>query len=534
MITRGKRLLFLDWDRRHLRLVVARVNAAVRLEDAHAHRIPTGVDADDPAAMGEFIQSVLKRRHLRVSRVAVDVPRERVVINRLSLPPTPPDEVAAAVHFQAMKELPFPLDSVALDFAILGRDDAKRVTEVLLSAVQLDTLERLKKTCAAAGLTPVRIGLRPFANLNASTILQGLTERRVLFVDIGSSATEINVFADNRLVFARSANVSTPIIGGDSGREDSRILTIAQVAAGGSFVEDESVTAAVDELLVEVTRTLQAYRATEPGATVDQIVVAGGTGIETQLLAALDKRFGLPVDLFDPTRVLRVDEGESVKLRAFSAPLGLAAGLTHDGELEIDFLNPKRPKPPGQTLKRRLRLAGIALGAAAVLGIAATTYVYSQRATELKALKAANAQLRKELLGRVKVQNRVEEVADWAYDAIWPNHLLTITEKSIDPGKRMLVQEINCDAATGKISLRKLHASDSNVPAEFVSALAAFTMNDKTPYDVTRQTWQALPIGHDKFTGKVDVDIVIKDLRDHQAEAATRDKRRKDQERKLQ
>ena len=60
----------------------------------------------------------------------------------------------------------------------------------------------------------------------------------------------------------------------------------------------------MNELLVEITRTLQAYRATESAKEVEQIVIAGSTGIESALLEAVDERFNLPAVLFDPTVVL--------------------------------------------------------------------------------------------------------------------------------------------------------------------------------------------------------------------------------------
>ena len=137
VINRSRKVLCLDWDKRSLRIVAARVGKGrTVLEDAHSHRLPNTVDADDPEAMGDFIRSMLRRHRLHHKSVVVDVPRERAVINRLRLPPTPTAEVAAAVRFQAMKELPFPLDTAAVDNVIIGRDESGLATEVLLAAVE--------------------------------------------------------------------------------------------------------------------------------------------------------------------------------------------------------------------------------------------------------------------------------------------------------------------------------------------------------------------------------------------------------------
>lgn len=181
-----RKVLCLDWDARNLRLVVARPGRGqMLLEDAHAHRIPADVNPESPPALGEFIAQALRRHRWRHTRALLNVPREKAVINRLTLPPTPPDEVAAAVRFQAMKELPFPLDSAVVDFTVLRRDEGGRVTEVLLAAVPLEALEGLRATCRAAGLEPARTGLRPHANLVSVRHLPELAEKRVLFVDVG-------------------------------------------------------------------------------------------------------------------------------------------------------------------------------------------------------------------------------------------------------------------------------------------------------------------------------------------------------------
>jgi type IV pilus assembly protein PilM len=339
----NRKVLCLDWDKRTLRIVVARI-AKDRpiLEDAHSHRMPEEVDADDPQAMGEFIRSMLRRHRLHYRSVVVDVPRERVVINRLILAPTPLHEVAAAVRFQAMKELPFPLDSAAIDYVVMQRNEAGLATTVLLAAVTTETLERVRQTCSAAGLSPARIGLRPYANLISVQRAMEASGRCALFVDVGPGATEIDVISGDLLAFARSANVNVPLATIDAAlREDSRVISIDDVR--GLVGSDEAVATAVTELLVEATRTLQAYRASDPDANVDEVIVAGGTGIEAALAERLRERLALPVRLFDPTQSLGLELTEGPKLRSFAAALGLAWGLCREGSLAIDFLNPKQP-----------------------------------------------------------------------------------------------------------------------------------------------------------------------------------------------
>jgi len=532
MIRVARKVLCLDWDKRSLRIVVARIGGGtMKLEDAHAHRFPANVDAADPKVVGGVIAQLLERHRIRLNRAIVDVPRDRAVINRLRVPPTPPEELAAAVRFQAMRELPFPLDEAQIDYVITERDADGRATEVLLAAVRSEVLEQLRETCLAAGLTPARIGLRPYANLLAVNRLPGMLERRTLFLDVGPSMTEIDVFVGPMLGFSRAANVSVPFVAGELVGDASRISSRGEIA--GLELADEAETSAVEELLVEITRTLQAYRATEPNATIDQVVIAGGTGIEHALLHAVDERFGLPTTLFDPTVALGVDEAEAPKLRPFSAALGLAWGLSRESLLELDFLNPKKPQPPRASLRRRLQFAGIGVGALALIGISAAVADMLWVSRQLEALRAANSAKAGQAGELQKVLIRTLEVGDWESEAllaVWLDHLLTLTEKAVDPGKQMVVSDLSCDLGTAKITL-KLAAAHWDVARDFVDRLNAVEQDGKRVYLAETGTWQEADTGDPKFKGRVDVTVTILALRDLQNGTKEREKERRKLER---
>ncbi len=455
----ARRLLCLDWDKRSLRILVTRaVRGGVRIEDAHLHRLPPGVDADEPEAMGPLIAQTLARHRIRLKRAVVNVPRERAVINRLTLPPTPLHELPSAVRFQALKELPFPLEDACIDFVVLSREGGA-ATEVLLAAVRRETLERLRATCSAAGLELARVGLRPCANLVSVQHLPGMAERRVMFVDVGPSTSEIDVFRGGLLAFSRAANVSVPFPAGEPTGEDGRVSAKAELSEASLSEEFES--AAVHELLVEISRTLQAYRATEAGAPVDQFVVAGCTGLEPALAQALAQRFNLPAVLFDPSGVLGVPPAEAVKLRSFSSVLGLAQGLSESGQLEIDFLNPKKPVPRGEPLRRRLRLGGLA----AVLVLAAlgtwALHEFMQLNAAIarldEAVNGAGESFRNRVREMVKIELKTAEVAHWEQEmaqTVWLDQLLWLTRSAVEPGRQIVVSQVEFDGEAAKVSLR--------------------------------------------------------------------------------
>jgi len=515
VIKLAKKVFCLDWDKHSLRIVVATIGTGdVQLEDAHAHRIPPNVDAEDPQALGAFITQQLQRHRIKLNRVIVDVPRDKAVINRLNLPPTPAVELAAAVRFQALRELPFPLDEAQIDYVVTETNDEGLATQVLLAAVRLEGLDRIRETCEAAGLTPARIGLRPYANMVSVTHLPAMMDRNVLFVDVGPSMTEIDVFSGDSLSFSRAANVSVPIQGGEIVSDDSRISSKAEL----SVVElaDSVQSSAVDELLVEITRTLQAYRATDSARDIEQIVIAGGAGIEPALAEAAERKFGLPATIFDPTAPLGVSEDDALKLRAFSSTLGLAWGLGREGALELDFLNPKKPIPPGQSLKRRLRF-GVA--AAAVLLIAGVSWVVADRLDhdkQLQSLKDETNRMKAEWEAMCDVDVVRTEAEGWDAESragTWLDHLLWITQNAIEPGKHMLAEDIGFNVKNADITIGLL-CRDWEIATEFVKKLNELT-NEKGErlYKADQGSWQDVKtIDPEKFKGKVDIRIELLEL----------------------
>lgn len=526
MLKLWRKVLCLDWDRHSIRVVVARVGSGqVELEDAHAHRIPPEVDPDQPESLGAFIRQALRGRRIGLKRVVVHIPRDRAVMNHLTLPPTPPLEVAAAVRFQAFKELPFPLDEAVIDFVVKKRDERGWVTGVLLAAVTREVLGQVQAVCQAAGLQPVRIGLRPYANLLGVRYLSGLGDKHVLFVDVGPTLTEIDVMDCGTLAFARAANVTVPILSA-AGDTASGETPAPQLAAPEMTAPEN----AVAELTVEITRTVQAYRASEPEAVIDAIVIAGSTGVEARLREAVERRFGLPTVLFDPTPALGVSPQEAEKLRSFSAVLGLAWGMSLPGAFELDFLNPKRPVSRQEILKKRLRTVGVAVGVVVAVALATDLSLYWRRYGEYERLQERAGQLAGELKRYYEIQNLVDEVAEWSFEAVWPEHLLRLTENAVEPGKNMLVQQISLDARTASIGLKKVLASHWDVPAAFVNRLNELRdEKGQRLYQATEGVWRPLKGRAGEFTGVVEVQVELRDLKRYleQREERARERQRR-------
>jgi hypothetical protein len=294
---------------------------------------------------------------------------------------------------------------------------------------------------------------------------------------------------------------------------------------------DDYQSSAVEELTVEITRSLQAYRAAEANATIDQFLVAGGTGVETALLAAIDERFGIPATLFDPTPALGLGEERAADLRAFTACLGLAWGASKPGSIEIDFLNPKRPIPRGETLKKQLRVASVAAVTLVCATVAYAAFDFYNLSTRHAQLLADNEGPAKQARARRDVELTAKAADDWAREArerMWLEHLTVLTDKAIEvagkepPTKKLLVTQLTCDGEGGRVTL-KLACDDWDIAQRFVEAVNATRVGGKAGYKAHPQKWAEAKGDEHKFKGSVQIDVDLLQLQELKAGSKKRE-----------
>ncbi|MFQ6047767.1 MAG: pilus assembly protein PilM [Phycisphaerae bacterium] len=428
----SRRLISIDWDDRTVRLVAgAAQKGRLRRIKAVSAPLPEDLDRSDAAALGQFISQTLHRNRIDARSAVVDIPRDQAILNTLTLPATPQQELAAAVHFQIVKELPFSLGEAVVDFAVTSTDEQSGAIDVLVAAVRNDVVRRYSAVIEHAGLRLERVGLRPYANLVAVT--QGRPEMqigRVLLVDVGPSLTEIDILRDGRLVFSRAASVA--------------VLPPGKDQAEGS--------SAVSQLMLEVTRSIEAHRVTEPGAKIERVVVTGATGIEPALARAAERRFGVEVELYDPARLLDAGAEQAEALRGFGAAIGLAVGHSQPGLLDFDFLHPKRPVDLAAARARRLRRIAVAVVVAVAAAAAGWHYHIAGKQRYLATLQAQCKQLQRELKQFGKFKRQVAAASEWARsEIIWLDHLKRISQLLPD-NKQVYLTRLTM-SQTGRITL---------------------------------------------------------------------------------
>ncbi len=229
--------------------------------------------------------------------------------------------------------------------------------EVLLVAAKKEKIGDYTGVIAQAGRTPVIVDVDAFALQNAFEVNYGFDpEQVVVLLNAGASAININILQGGQSVFARDVSM-----GGNTYTEAvQKELDLPFAAAeqlkkgipvdGATFEEAQPVLRAVTEnVLLEIQKTFDFFKATAASDHIDRIVLSGGASRVDGFREMLEERFSTPVEEFDP--VPRRDLGSSQARCAVGRSRGDCGGGRRPGApkggrpmIRINLLGVERPK----------------------------------------------------------------------------------------------------------------------------------------------------------------------------------------------
>lgn len=440
-------ILCIDWDERSLRILEVLIQRSGPTVKRAVHAdIPEGLDVRDPSVMGDFLRRTLGEHRIRTRRAIAVVPRQDTVLNRLSLPMGTMDEMAAMVHLQIAKELPFSKDQAVIDFAVVPNPDSP-TSDVWVAAIRINVIEYYRQVFANSGVKLERMGLRPYANLLAVQALE-VDQGRVLIVDVGPSMTEINILRDGALMYTRAAAVTVPAGAGASGDGDW----------------------AMDNLLIEVSRTIAAYRATDVGTTIDRIILSGVAGSDARFVQAFEDRFSVRTEIYSLPQKCRWKADTDGSAAAFSAAIGLALGDAAEPSERFDFLHVKEPEAEHRERAKRRPLV---VATVALFGAAACVAAYQpirNRTKEIEVIKATIALENRDQEQRTEALEKIADLKSWHEANVpWIDYLRELAAV-FPPNKECYITQMEVNADKGQIYI-KLAAKSRTVARTVVEAV---------------------------------------------------------------
>jgi type IV pilus assembly protein PilM len=139
----------------------------------------------------------------------------------------------------------------------------------------------------------------------------------VVLLNVGASATNINILEGDQSVFTRDistgGNAYTEALQKELNLpfEQADQLKRGAPADGVSFDDARPVLRAVTEnVMLEVQKTFDFYRASAASDRISRLVVSGGASRAEGFTEMLGERFQAPVESFDPFKKVAFDAGK--------------------------------------------------------------------------------------------------------------------------------------------------------------------------------------------------------------------------------
>ena len=272
----------------------------------------------DGAAVAEAIRRLFDSRKIQTSDVAASLSGNAVIVKRITLPLMTEAELAESIYWEAEQYIPFDIQDVNLDYQILDAGDAlagKSTMDVLLVAAKKEKIADYTGVIAQAGRSAVVVDVDAFALQNAFEVNYGIEPGQVVvLLNAGASATNINILQGDQSVFTRDIS-----IGGNAYTEalqkelnlpyeQADQLKRGEPVDGVTFEDARPVLRAVSEnVMLEIQKTFDFFKATASSDRIDRIVVSGGASRAEGFLEILSERFDAPVEMFDPFKRVAFD-----------------------------------------------------------------------------------------------------------------------------------------------------------------------------------------------------------------------------------
>jgi type IV pilus assembly protein PilM len=294
----------------------------------------------DGAAVADAIRRVFENKAFKTREVAASLSGNAVIVKKINLPVMTEAELAESIYWEAEPYIPFDIQDVNLDYQILDAGtgaESEGTMDVLLVAAKKEKIADYTGVISQAGRLPVIVDVDAFALQNAYEANYGLDpEAVVVLLNAGASAININIITGDQSVFTRDISM-----GGNSYTEavqkelnlpfeSAEQIKRGQPVEGIAFEQVQPMLHAMTEnVLLEIQKTFDSFKATASSGRIDRIVVSGGASRVDGFTASLQERFNTAVDVFDPFKTISFEAAKRVvsdpeELRATAA---VAVGL---------------------------------------------------------------------------------------------------------------------------------------------------------------------------------------------------------------
>lgn len=312
--SKGRQLVGVDVSATCVKMVdIKRIQGVFHLQSYGIERLAPGVVVDklvaDTEAVGEVVARLARRCHVTGQNVASAVSGSAVITKIIDMEAALTDsERDAQIRLDADQYIPYPLSEVNLDFEVIGPSQINdRMVQVLLAASRSENVEQRVDALAFGGMTTKVMDIESHAIERAFALMVDSLPSHpelVALVDIGHTQTTLYVAKNGEFVYSREQ-----LFGG------AQLTEAIQNRYGLSYEEatinkreqtlpddyyNELLMPFMDNVIQQITRSLQFYFSSSQYNNVDHIVLCGGSAVIPGLVGMVQQKLGNPTSIANP------------------------------------------------------------------------------------------------------------------------------------------------------------------------------------------------------------------------------------------
>jgi type IV pilus assembly protein PilM len=272
----------------------------------------------DGAAVADAIRRVFENKAFKTKEVAASLSGNAVIVKKINLPVMTESELAESIYWEAEQYIPFDIQDVNLDYQILNAGtgaESAGTMDVLLVAAKKEKIADYTGVISQAGRIPVVVDVDAFALQNAYEVNYGLEpDTVVVLLNAGASAININILTGDQSLFTRDISIGGNAYTEAVQKELNLSFDSAEQAKRGEAVEGVNagdvtpvLHAMTENVLLEIQKTFDFFKATASSDRIDRIVLSGGASRVDGFIEALQERFNTAVEVFDPFKKIAFD-----------------------------------------------------------------------------------------------------------------------------------------------------------------------------------------------------------------------------------
>lgn len=294
--------------------------------------------------VGRAIKELFAKNKIASKRVAIAIDGQSAIIRQIKMPLMEDSEIANALHWEAERHIPFPVDEVTIDFKVIRRYQDQNEMDILMVCARNDIIYSHVETLRDIGLEIGAVDIQTFSLMRVAGLETGNSQGAVALFDIGFETADLLVIKDGIPLFTRviplagsrftkSIANNLGIASGEAEKiKNSRIDALRRSETSEVQSLDDKANLAVQEVLkelaTEIRRSIDYFHLQDKNEEVNRLVINGGGSLLSNLAPFLNRELGMPVNNCSMPRGINVSQklyaGFEMELPIYNVALGLA------------------------------------------------------------------------------------------------------------------------------------------------------------------------------------------------------------------